>query len=108
MFELQSLSKSVIKSWYCNFDDIHSTDLKFFAAALIREIPPISIFSIIWSASFVFLTVSENGYRSTITRSISGISYLSASFLSDSESVFRIPPNIFGWRVLTLPFKIEG
>ena len=47
--------------------------LKFLAAALINEIPPISIFSII-SASFApEATVFSKGYKSTITKSICGI-----------------------------------
>jgi hypothetical protein len=39
-----------------------------------REIPPISIFSIISSCVQPFANVSSKGYKSTITKSISGIS----------------------------------
>ena len=55
-----------------------------------------SIFSIIslWSADF--FTVSSNGYKSTITRSISGISYFLESSISELDLVFNIPPKILG------------
>ena len=49
------------------------TSLKFFAAALIKEIPPMSIFSIISSSEAPEAKVSSKGYKSTITKSNSGI-----------------------------------
>ena len=55
---------------------MQTTSLKFLAAALIKAIPPISIFSIISDSVPPFLTVSSKGYKSTITKSIFGILYL--------------------------------
>ena len=51
------------------------TSLKFLAAALMRDIPPMSIFSIISSSLAPEATVFSNGYKSTTTKSISGILY---------------------------------
>ena len=51
------------------------TSLKFLAAARINEMPPMSIFSMIDCSSAPEATVSSKGYRSTITISISGMSY---------------------------------
>jgi hypothetical protein len=53
---------------------IMTTSLKFFAAARIKEIPPMSIFSIISGSEPPEATVASNGYKSTITISISGMS----------------------------------
>ena len=94
------------------------------AAALINEIPPISIFSMIVaspllmfcnslreraSASAHSFTVFSKGYRSTITKSISGISnFVSCSTSLTSFLRLKIPPKIFGCKVFTLPPKIEG
>ena len=47
-----------------------STSEKFLAAARIKEIPPISIFSILSFSSAPEATVSSKGYKSTITKSI--------------------------------------
>jgi len=43
-------------------------------AALIKEIPPISIFSIMSTSLAPLATVFSKGYKSTITKSICGIS----------------------------------
>ena len=63
-------SKSFRNSSYWLIDDIQTTLLKFFAAARINEIPPISIFSIISSCDLASFTVFSKGYKSTITYSI--------------------------------------
>ena len=42
-------------------DEIQVTFLKFFAAALIKAIPPMSIFSIISDSLLLFFTVSSKG-----------------------------------------------
>ena len=79
------------------------------AAALIKEIPPISIFSIISSSLALDKTVCSNGYKSTINKSIKGISCDETSFKFSLEFLLaNIPPNIFGCKVLTLPSKIDG
>ena len=67
-----------------------------------------SIFSIISEWSFELLTVSSKGYRSTITRSMSGILKFLESLISESELVLSIPPKTLGCKVLTLPFNMEG
>jgi len=59
-----------------------TTSLKFFAAALISEMPPISIFSIIDCSDAPEASVSSKGYKSTITRSSSGMSYCSSWSMS--------------------------
>ena len=63
-------------------DDMVKVSLKFFAEALIREIPPISIFSTISCSVAPETTVFSKGYKSTITRSICGISYAFISEIS--------------------------
>ncbi len=79
------------------------------AAARINEIPPISIFSMISCSLAPLATVFSNGYRSTITMSISGISYCCNCKRSLSFSLLlNIPPKTLGCNVFTLPPKIEG
>ena len=74
-----------------------------------REIPPISIFSMISSCDFESFTESSKGYKSTTTKSIEGILKLLSSLISLSKFLrCKIPPNIFGCRVFTLPPKIDG
>ena len=70
--------------------------------------PPMSIFSIFSSnVEAALLATSENGYRLQTTRSIQVILFFFASALSLSLCP-RIPPEIYGLRVLTLPSKISG
>ena len=70
--------------------------------------PPMSIFSIFSSiVELVFLATSEKGYRLQTTRSIQVMLFFFASALSLSLCP-RIPPEIYGLRVLTLPPKISG
>ena len=45
-----------------------TTSLWFLAAALIKEIPPMSIFSMIASSDAPEATVASKGYKSTITK----------------------------------------
>ncbi len=105
LFSVRIFNNSV----YCSRAETITTSLKFLAAALINEIPPISIFSMIDLSSAPEATVCSNGYRSTITKSISGISNSVISATSESfPLLFKIPPNTFGCKVLTLPPKIEG
>ena len=56
-------------SSYCSIDETVNVSLKFFADALIKEIPPISIFSTISCSGAPDATVFSNGYKSTITKS---------------------------------------
>ena len=96
-------------SSYCSIEETQITSLKFLAAALIKEIPPISIFSIISCSGAPLATVFSKGYKSTITISISGISNSANCALSPSLSLrLKIPPNTFGCKVLTRPPKIDG
>ena len=68
-----------------------------------------SIFSMINFSSSVVLKVSSNGYKSTMTKSISGILY-SAISAKSCGSYLRpnMPPKTDGCNVLTRPPKIEG
>ena len=50
-------------------EDTQMVSLKFFAAARISEMPPMSIFSIISSWEAPLETVFSKGYKSTITTS---------------------------------------
>ena len=103
------LVKISSREGYSFFDAITNTSRWFFAAPRIMLGPPISIFSIINDSSFVAATVSSKGYRSTITKSISGILYCFISATSVSTSLLpKIPPNTDGCSVLTLPPKMEG
>ena len=68
-----------------------------------------SIFSIISLSAAFPATVFSKGYKSTMTKSNEGISWVFISALSESTSaLFKIPPNTFGWSVFTLPPKIDG
>ena len=62
------------------------------------------------SSSFAPLAnVSSKGYKSTITKSISGISCCCICAISLSNSLRpKIPPKILGCNVLTLPPNISG
>ena len=89
--------------------ETQKVSLKFLAAARIRAIPPISIFSIISCSLPPAATVSSKGYKSTMTKSICGISNSSRAAWSSATSWrFNIPPKTLGWRVLTLPPRIDG
>ena len=103
-----SVNKS-IKVWYWFLSDTIRVSLKFLAVARIKEIPPISIFSIISASLLVFLIVSSKGYKSTITKSIGEIWCCANSIWSFSWSRrAKIPPKILGCKVLTRPSKISG
>ena len=70
--------------------------------------PPISIFSIaIGRSQSARATVCSNGYRFTTTRSIGGILFAAITASSIPRRA-RIPPCIFGCRVLTRPSIISG
>ena len=94
---------------YCAFEATITTSLKFLAAPRISEMPPMSIFSMISASEAPDATVAANGYRSTITRSMAGISYLATSSRSVSLSRrLRMPPKTLGCSVFTRPPSIEG
>ena len=85
------------------------TESKFLAALLTIAGPPISIFSMISSKSSVFSIVALNGYKFTQTKSIpSTPSSFAWSRWDCLSRLCKIPPWIYGFKVLTLPSKHSG